>query len=237
MIVHKRQQSQLVDASLRVAQSLWATLFDPKNINGSWSQVEPLLVGLVQQRHQISAALASSFITELRRSLGVGGRYVPSVPPLLVAEDIIPWLQAAGPAKAMEQAKVGGEIISSALDSVDGSLTRMILDGGRSTVEINAERDPKCLGWERSASAGCCAFCAMLTGNTYHSAESAGEGRDWHHKCRCDAVPVYSHDQAPPPNTATYRDLWNESTRGLSGNEARIAFRRAIEGRAIADHP
>lgn len=235
MVAQKAQQSALADATLKVAGDLWANLFDPKDISGSWRKVEPLLVALVRQRQPISAALASNFLAAFRSSLGVTGRYVPSIISPPTADDIVPWLQAAGRSTAFNLLEAGreAEVGSLTLDSIEGSLTRLVLDGGRGTITTNVDRDPKCIGYQRQASGACCAFCAMLTGNVYASAASAGEGDDWHVKCQCSAVPVYSQNQPAPPNSDAYGALWNESTRGLSGNDARIAFRRAIEGRTI----
>lgn len=237
-IAQKTQQSALIDATLTVAARIWANLFDEKDTNGSWQRIEPLLVGLIQQRQPISSAVASNFIAALRSALEVPGRYVPTVAPAPTADDIVPWLRAAGPAKAIELLNADRTgIAADVLESINGSITRQVLDGGRGTVSLNVDRDPRCLGYERHASGSCCSFCAMLTGRIYRSAESAGEGRDWHLKCRCGAVPVYSRDQAPPPNTQHYADLWATSTRGLRGADARLAFRQAIEGREITAHP
>ncbi len=234
LIVGQRaSQTALTDSTTRFVERLWRDLFDPKDIAGSWRKLEPLLVGVIQQRQPVSAALAGDFLTAFRASLKVGGRYVPTLAPLPTADDVVPWLQASGRSTAFDVFDSGRieQVSDLALDSVTGSVTRMVLDGGRDTVIANTDRDPKCIGYERAASASCCAFCAMLTGRIYRTAETAGEGRDWHRKCSCTAVPVYSLDQTPPPHTGIYGELWSESTRGLSGNDARNAFRRAIEGR------
>lgn len=236
IVAQRSQQSGLAAATEQVVARLWRDLFDPKDPNGSWRQVEPLLVALVRQRQQVSAAVASNFVAAFRNSLNVSGRYIPTPAAPLVADDIVPWLRAAAPAEAVKLLNSGATDISTAtLDKVNGSVIRMVLDGGRSTITTTADRDPRCIGYERHASAACCAFCAMLTGRVYRNAESAGEGRKWHLKCHCAAVPVYSRDQPPPPNSAHFGDLWATSTRGLRGNDARIAFRQAIEGRAQAE--
>lgn len=230
---HRAQQDRLSAATTGFVKQLFADMFDVKALTPSWQQLEPLLVALVQQRRQISAGLASNFVAAFRASLGVSGRYVPDVPGVALADDIVPWLRAAGPSTAIDLFNAGraAEVASLTLDSVNGSVVRMVLDGGRDVAASTAERDPKCVGYQRHASGACCAFCAMLTTRVYRSKATAGEGADWHTDCNCTVVPVYRDSQPQPDNTTRYRDLWNESTRGLSGNDARLAFRRAIEGR------
>lgn len=121
----------------------------------------------------------------------------------------------------------------------------LALDAGRATVDEVVASDPVALGWMRVTDADPCAFCAMLAsrGPVYRSAATAGgtdprdlfDGEDpvshYHNGCQCVVVPVFDRTGQVPASSARWADLWATATKGLSGHEARLAFRRAVEGR------
>ncbi|WP_459963618.1 VG15 protein [Nocardia sp. IFM 10818] len=112
-------------------------------------------------------------------------------------------------------------------------------------------------GWARVATnPKPCAFCLMLVsrGPVYASAETAGftgknkqarklheagsekamrlAMRKFHPGCGCIVVPVF--DKQDWPGRDSYlaaEDIWKESTKDLHGQDAVIAFRRAVEHR------
>lgn len=53
----------------------------------------------------------------------------------------------------------------------------------------------------------------------------------FHDNCHCTLIPVYSREDWIPPESQAFRELYYESTRGLSGPAARAAFRAAVEAR------
>lgn len=53
----------------------------------------------------------------------------------------------------------------------------------------------------------------------------------FHDNCHCTLVPVYSRTDWVPEASREFRELYYASTRGLTGPEARAAFRAAIEAR------
>ncbi|WP_405944748.1 hypothetical protein [Streptomyces sp. NBC_00932] len=60
----------------------------------------------------------------------------------------------------------------------------------------------------------------------------AAQGLDrYHDNCHCTIVPVYSRTDWLPEASRAFRELYDLSTDGLSGDDARRAFRRAIEAR------
>ena len=110
--------------------------------------------------------------------------------------------------------------------------------------------DGQILGWYRLTDGDPCAFCAMLAsrGAVYSSAASAGvrpglaaagEGSypadTWHPSCGCSAAPLYSTDADVPELNIELRRLWDEATAGLSGANARNAYRRAIGARRATE--
>jgi len=62
----------------------------------------------------------------------------------------------------------------------------------------------------------------------------AGGGLDFkvHDNCRCHAEPVFTAYE-PSANMREMQRVWDESTKGRSGNDARNAFRQAVEGRPV----
>lgn len=73
-------------------------------------------------------------------------------------------------------------------------------------------------------------------GPIYTSASSAvtgpvlvGDTFKAHDRCRCVPEPVYRADAPWPRGSERYAQLWQESTRGLGGDEAIAAFRAAVE--------
>lgn len=81
-------------------------------------------------------------------------------------------------------------------------------------------------GFRRVASGGACAFCQMLAsrGGVY---SKRGANFEAHDGCTCSAEPIFHADEQEPPDVIALRELWDRSTRGLSGKDALNAFRRA----------
>jgi hypothetical protein len=112
-----------------------------------------------------------------------------------------------------------------------GAATRHVLTGGRRSLLTLLVDDPVALGWIRVTDGDPCAFCAILAsrGPVYRSRETAGFLA--HDHCACTPEPVYSRDTLWPGRAKEFRGLWRTSTEGLSGKDARNAFRREYETR------
>lgn len=125
---------------------------------------------------------------------------------------------------------------------------REVLRGGRQLLHDATEADPKVIGWARVTDDDPCAWCAMLAsrGAVYRTREAATTRRirqgelppvsyadlaRYHDQCHCEALPLYSRTDWLPEQGRTFRELWDESTRGHSGRDAINAYRRAIEAR------
>jgi hypothetical protein len=110
-----------------------------------------------------------------------------------------------------------------------GGVSRHVNDGGRHTVLENVGQDRQARGWQRITAAQPCSFCAMIASRgAVFSADTASF--EAHDHCQCTAEPVYSRGDSRPEQARQWADLWDESTRGVSGAKAqRNAFRRAYE--------
>lgn len=109
-----------------------------------------------------------------------------------------------------------------------GSLTGLVLGGGRGSLIESITGDREAEGWQRVTSGHACAFCSMLAsrGAVYKSEESSEFQA--HSHCTCSAEPFYPGSKLLPAN-AGYRATWNRVTRGLSGDRAMEAYREAID--------
>lgn len=121
---------------------------------------------------------------------------------------------------------------------------RIAMNGARSTVWANADRDRRALGYIRVSTTGTpCGWCAMLIsrGAVYKSKRGAeySDGDKYHDNCHCIAEPVWTAEQAGSDRYAlnrTYAQQWPQVTRGLSGKAAVSAWRRFIrQQQATAD--
>lgn len=111
-----------------------------------------------------------------------------------------------------------------------GAATRLVLEGGRETIIESVRTDPVAQRWQRITSADPCHFCAMIASRGAVFTEETA-GFEAHDHCACEPEPVYPGSREPALNQQ-FRDLWNETTAGLGGQEAVNAFRAAVEGRA-----
>jgi hypothetical protein len=141
-------------------------------------------------------------------------------------------LRVTGPGELKRQAAMGRteeQAKDRGLVTVSGSASRQVLNGGRQATLTSVAADQQAIGWARLTDGNPCAFCALLAGRgpVYKSEQSAGFQA--HDHCACIPVAVFSKAAPWPGNARAYRRLYNDSTSGYSGKDARNAFRRAYE--------
>lgn len=228
----KQLQNRLSALTIRQLLVLWPAL-DFENIDASWPALQAGLLGLVEARRRDSSGLAASYYVEFRAAERITGRVSP-----VLADPIPQALSATG--LTIRGPYVAKHLLSlkdpqaeaKTLTHLVGEVDRQVMNGGRDTVIANVDADPKAVGFSRFADADCCAFCAMLAsrGPVYLSEASAGF--EPHFKCGCEPEPWFGQRGAWPENGRKFQEQWNETTKGLSGKEARLAFRQAHEGRS-----
>lgn len=119
-----------------------------------------------------------------------------------------------------------------------GRIVKIVLDGGRATMEANSVSDKTCLGFVRVTGPNPCAFCAMLASrglnyrpygkdafkasNTRY--EGSGDAKV-HDSCGCSLKPVWSKSDEFVKDTQKYADMWEEMS-GTTTKDAFKAFRR-----------
>ena len=88
------------------------------------------------------------------------------------------------------------------LRSVNGPISRYVIDASRATVIENTHRDPQARGWQRITRAGSCDFCRMLAGRgSVYVARTAQFAA--HNDCNCAAAPSWD-PTAPEADVRQY---------------------------------
>jgi hypothetical protein len=227
---HRRAQLALRAAVVDALIRIWPA-FNPDELVGSWSTIEPALLALIAAGGHTSAGLAAAYYDEFRAAEQIAGRATPILAAPPPVEDAVRSLRFVGLVETRQLVDAGRiDAAEVAFTNVSGEMTRQVLNQGRDTLVASVEADGQALGWARVTDSNPCAFCRMLAsrGPVY----SQGGGFSAHGHCGCSVEPVYSHDQPWPGRAREFRDQWNQATEGLSGADARLAFRQHVEGRS-----
>ena len=122
-----------------------------------------------------------------------------------------------------------------------GAATRILTNDVHEALERDTKADPAAVGYVRVVRANGCSFCAMLASRgpvykddsfDFSDPRFVGNGsHKVHDHCNCSLEPVFSRSAPWPGESKQWQDLWNSATKGLSGQAALNAFRRAYEGR------
>lgn len=233
--------SQLTEAyRLRLSQLSAATLadvlpllqlLDLDDIDRSWARIFPGLQAIIAERHRIAADVGANYFRAFRAVEGGAGDFAPIVAQLQGAK-VAYNLELVGPIQTKRAiARNRPRQAEAAITRVSGEVTRLVLSGARETVTRSVLEDPAAIGYARASDGDPCAFCAMLIGRgrVYRSATVDFEA---HSHCGCVPEPAYSPGTARPGRGEDFARLWDESTRGLGGEDAIRAFRAAYEGRS-----
>lgn len=213
-------------------------LLDIDNLDSSWPALEAALNALIATRRREVADLAASYLRGFRQLEGVTGDLNVVLASVYDPEALAVSLRVTGPV-AIKTAIAAGATAEAAsqrgLVAVTGAASRVVLNGGRDTVTQTVEADRQAIGYMRRTHGKTCAFCAMLAsrGPVYKSRKTAGDPRGgaarFHDHCDCTIEPIYSRTASWPAASERFEQLWIESTIGLSGQDARNAFRIAYE--------
>lgn len=240
-------QVRIKNSLIRAVAGVWK-LLDTKRIEETTPQWLDIMGRLVNDSRQQSAQLSAGYYQAVRQD-ATGDRLDPGV--LKIAGKVTDLhlaksLTFTGPGSLevfMRKGIPEKKASEKALVLVAGDAGRIALNGGRETLTGTAEKDRKVLGYARVTSGDPCAFCAMLAsrGPVYRDEWSAlyriderGDVDKYHYNCACTLVPIYSKNDAWPGRAREFEELWKASTKGLSNEDARNAFRRAYERKVRA---
>lgn len=227
---HRTAQQQIGTATAAQLAAVWP-LLDPDDLNGTFARWLQATVPIVQAGRNTSAAVAGAYYQSYRAAEGVAGPVSLPAGTLVPVDRLQAGLVITGPAQIKRALTRGADLADAirtaqAMSSAVGEMHA--LDGGRERIVQATIDDERALGWARATGPKCCSFCGMLAsrGFVYRSRESASFQA--HPSCRCTPEPTFVRGAALPPGSDGLRSLWNESTRGYSGRDARNAFRRAL---------
>lgn len=232
--IHRRSQLRLRAVTIRDVLAVWP-LLRLDDLAGTWRDLERILLAIIAGRSAESAGVAASYFAAFRFAEGAAGTARPVVASTPPPEELVRSLRYVGVVntRRLLDAHVR-DAAARTFANVSGDVSRHVLNAGRETITGSVDADPRALGWARVTDANPCAFCRMLASRGPVFRSRAG-GFKAHLRCGCTAEPTY-HAEAPWPGRAQeWARQWQDTTRGLSGADARKAFRRAVEGRVPAD--
>lgn len=228
---HRIAQNRLAARIVAQMAAAWP-LLDPEELDRTTERWLAVTVPLVRAQRITSARLAANYLAAFRMlELGSTAQFTPVLAETMPTEAIATSLVVTGPVAVKTHMRIS-PIIAKAMDignaSAAGAAMRHTLGGGRQTISDTVAADPRALGWARATSGKTCHFCAMLASRgPVYSDDSVHF--DAHDHCSCTAEPVYHRDAGWPAGSERFRALWDETTAGLSGADARNAFRQAVE--------
>lgn len=190
--VHRSQQLLLRQATVRQMQSLWPAL-DWSRLDATYPAFAVQVARLVQANRNTSAGLAASYLRAFRKATGVPGEVKPVFAQPLIVDQFATSLRVTSVVAAKTAAGNGvaaDVAMANALTQTSGSMARLVLNAGRSTVLDTVAADPRAVGYQRVLGGGGCEFCQMLAGRgAVYGADSADF--EAHDHCGCSAEPVY----------------------------------------------
>jgi hypothetical protein len=233
---YRRQQAALSASVVRDVVTLWLHGFDPQRPN-LWSPLQALLRTLVLQRSAASVALAAAYYERSREAANVAQTFTPLSPPSPPVELIDTTAGITGPGAYERSLKAGRtpeQARANAGVQLAGGMSRIVANVGRETVQDAVRDDAEALGWVRVTDAKPCAFCSMLAsrGPVYRTRGTASFQA--HDHCGCVAAAVFDHKEAWLGHSHDLQKRWQDVTQGLSGGDARRAWRRYWESRDTA---
>lgn len=200
----RRAQNDLVALARRDVERFLGTL-DTRNAAATIRALEDFFPALVQQYGDVAAMLAADLYADLR-DLSLDGPRGSFSPLLASGTETAQVLAGVGyAAKPLYGANPDPIATASRLTAV---ADRLIKGQARDTLVDNTVADPAKPRYARvPTGARTCAFCLLLAsrGAVYASADTAGDGRKYHHDCDCVPTPIFGElDLARLKRDASY---------------------------------
>lgn len=229
---HRLAQLGLRARTLRAVLRVWP-VYDVERPE-TWEPLEAWLLRIIGDQAPISASLSASYYRAFRHAEGATGAasmVVASTPPPAEMIRSLRYVGVVG-AQRLLDANVA-DAASRTFTNIAGDTSRLVMNAGRDTIVESVEADRHALGWARVTDGNPCSFCRMLAsrGPVYRG---KGSGFKAHNHCGCTAEPVFHADAPWPGRAREFKEQWDQTTAGLSGRDARLAFRQAVEERVPA---
>lgn len=235
---HQAEQEAIAAHMTTQLAAAWA-LLNLADLEGTLPAFREAVAALVDYYGKAAAGSALEYYRNARRAASASGRATQTATPPTEPERIDRLVEeVVAPLRGPTPDEQGSR------DALDSAAQQLVLDQGRRQLIEAVATDRQATGWARVPNEGACSFCLMLAlrGVLYKSKKAAsfaghhrranGSGGD----CKCSVEPVFG-DYKPPARVRAAQELWKTATTDenghpLGGNEARNAFRRAVEGRS-----
>lgn len=225
-----RWQSAVFGAQvIRDILTLWLRLFDPYQARRSWPAVKQAVSLLVADRRFLAQEMGRQFYRQARLTAHVEGVFEAAGVPPVDAAVLSGTLDSTGPwtfLKGIQAGKTPQQALESAGVRMSGAASRLVQQAEREVITEAVKADPEAIGWARITGMNPCAFCAMLAGRGFVYKTEASASFLAHDHCRCTAAPGFSEDDAELLYSKDLQKAWWKVTKGLSGADARRAWRR-----------
>lgn len=193
---HRARQLAVQAESIKGLMILWKTV-DPTRLADTIDVFVQAAVLLAGQGHDQSAALASRYYSLFRTAEGVPGRVAAGAAARPSVEIMAADIRGAALKGIIDGRRAGMPIEAASrngLIRVIGTLSKLVLGGGRMTIINGIDADRVALGWTRVTSGDPCTFCRVLSsrGPAYKTEKSADFQPHGH--CSCTPEPIYPGD-------------------------------------------
>ncbi|MEU3355267.1 hypothetical protein [Streptomyces sp. NPDC037389] len=244
---HRRRQealSRVLETEYRAARKRYQSALPGTERERAWSAT---VVRMIHRYGAASAELAADYYSDARKASGVRGAFdvpVAGPPPVGQITASRRAVRASASRRPLDDEDDGKavarwEAVQTERDLV--RVQRLAAQAGRRTIEKAARADPAAIGWRRVATAGCCAFCALLAVNGVvysdrRTADRREDGEPYHDRCHCHAEPAfYGVRSEPQPQVEQWEELYYEASHGVYGSEKLTRFRRAFDTKYRTD--
>lgn len=235
---------------------------DLQDLKGTLPTFKAIFAAILRRFGMASSVAAMDFYEAERAAAGITGKLSINLPgdiPMSAIDAAVDYATAPLWSPTKEALPQGGFIPDEqlAMDRLNAKAEQLVLDQSRQVVMDAVQKDKYARAWARVTEADACSFCLMLAmrGAVYKDQRSAGKGSNdlirqngkafaahyltpsdfkVHDHCRCHVEPVFGiYEKSARVRVA--EALWKKvvTDQRRSGNDARNAFRQAIEGRPI----
>lgn len=229
---HRVAQARLGAQAVADLRTLWP-LLDPADLDATFPRWLRAVLPAVQRQRSASAALAANYYRAFQTiESDLAAAFTPVLARPAVVDAVTGAMVITGPA-SIKRALTRGDGLARAVRTAEALSSAAgqyhVLQGGRETISRTVASDPAALGWARTTSGRCCAFCAVLSSRGYVYSEETVDF-EAHPGCSCSAEPTFTRDATAPPGSAEFHQLYNDATRDLpKGDDPINAFRRALD--------
>ncbi len=214
---------------IRDILQLWLWMFDPRQARRSWPAVKTAVAELVHNRRFVAQHMAQQYYAQARTAAGAAGAFTAAGVPPVDAAVLSGTLDSTGPwtfLRGIQAGKPPQQALEGAGVRLAGAASRLVLQAERDVVIKAVRADPEAIGWARVTAANPCSFCAMLASRGFAYKTEQAAGFLAHDHCSCVAVAGFSEDDANLLYSKDLQQAWWRVTKGLSGADARRAWRR-----------